>query len=92
MKTLLLVSFTVLAISLPVKAQRPPQVPQAPPCVPAYTIPINHENMFIMFDTDGDRWVRIRNLGTGEEFLGFFEKKSGNWCPRVIGQKKNSET
>jgi len=73
-------------LSFPVQAQ-PEAAPPKLKCVPVGTLPVNIQITEIMTDNDGDRWVMIRNRGTGTLMIGFVQKNA-TFCQ--IGEGKTA--
>ncbi len=73
----------------PVQAQRSPAQEKSN-CYPFYSLPANIDITPLMTDTDGDRWIKVKVIGTGRIIVGYV-KRNAQFCPAGEG-KTNPET
>jgi len=74
------------------QAQRPPTREQFEKenCTPLYSLPANIDITPLMTDNDGDKWIRVRVIGTGRVLVGYV-KRNALFCTLGEG-KTNPET
>lgn len=79
-KIRLILAAGLLAAGIPCAgvAQQPPQENQIQ-CISPNAI-IRAEHTPIMADAEGNIWFKIKFIDTGKLLLGFYQKKSRNFC------------
>ena len=82
----LLTLTTILILPTMALAQEPKPEDNKPKCIPRHTLPADSKEEHIMFSDDGDRWVLVTNIGTGEQVIGFIKLLSQEFCPADKGK------
>jgi hypothetical protein len=81
-----IVAFIILVMyDLPAHAQRPTIQLE---CMDANDVAINIVRKDLFKDAEGNFWVTLRNIGTGDVLVGFFNTPHMKFC--VVGQGKTN--